>query len=642
MKKYPKEITGSGYSLRDGEVNSWHNSYQVVAKKLKDGTVTYRSLYNYSKGAGTPWVRCLNEQDAKKVIDYLESNHIFSKGSLTPVKNGNEQVLALIDEINGVPVYICTGEYHSTKYILDKKDGKIKSAEDAGITFPNLSVSTKVKESEKSLKTWLMKQICTWYKQTMEKDSGIESFNDQNFHEYTSKSQKELLSIKDRKYLLNHAHSFITSRINDITVVLDIEYKLDNSSANFIISNFLNDYQARSNLEDKLWKIKDVNIANVSDYGGINVSTKFNYTIPAEVIFDGITLDHELKDSDLTDIQLKMVKNVIEYIKRENLLNTFENDIKEKSNEIIPQVDKLLSAYTNDSYLESLDEAESRYKWIFDTIRVYVINMRDGRGWDQELEVKNNSINDTIKDYKKSLGKGYWIDYIGPGKMHKANLNEDENTDPDYKLIEDNQYYRAYQVFNGDGIKKLGMVANNHIGNIPENFSYYIIIGKTGSKRQLETIIDGSNGECLSDFYDDKRTARVNMLEILNFLPAYEFMKAKGIKMLSRIHSESVDCMEILSDLFEKYGTGQVWVLANLCDKFQRSYDPFGYDEDEIDTIIMLIHDDIEYFYEESLRIRDELIKEKADDASIDIINSIIEETDKYFLGDQIIENMLN
>lgn len=70
---------------------------------------------------------------------------------------------------------------------------------------------------------------------------------------------------------------------------------------------------------------------------------------------------------------------------------------------------------TLDNYVISLQE---EYKYTYDTIFVYVTNRHDGGGWNQELKVINNSISDTIKQYKSQLGYGYWVEYQGPGKKH--------------------------------------------------------------------------------------------------------------------------------------------------------------------------------------------------------------------------------
>lgn len=61
------------------------------------------------------------------------------------------------------------------------------------------------------------------------------------------------------------------------------------------------------------------------------------------------------------------------------------------------------------------------------------------------MSVINSSITDTIKDYKKTLGSGYWVEYVCPGKTHKSSqkykqldifdtLNEEYLT-----LLEDNR-----------------------------------------------------------------------------------------------------------------------------------------------------------------------------------------------------------
>lgn len=70
------------------------------------------------------------------------------------------------------------------------------------------------------------------------------------------------------------------------------------------------------------------------------------------------------------------------------------------------------------------------YKEIFDTIWVYVSNLYDGGGWDQELQVKDHSITKTINNYRRGLGwNQYKVEYSGPGKTHinKQKSNENPN-----------------------------------------------------------------------------------------------------------------------------------------------------------------------------------------------------------------------
>jgi hypothetical protein len=51
---------------------------------------------------------------------------------------------------------------------------------------------------------------------------------------------------------------------------------------------------------------------------------------------------------------------------------------------------------------DSIVEDNNSYKWVFDTIRVYVADTYNGGGWTQELELIDNDINKTLKAYKKT------------------------------------------------------------------------------------------------------------------------------------------------------------------------------------------------------------------------------------------------
>ncbi len=138
------------------------------------------------------------------------------------------------------------------------------------------------------------------------------------------------------------------------------------------------------------------------------------------------------------------------------LLNTKLDGYKD-----VIEVDISKLQYEEDSYVEELDYSlDEDYKWIFDTIRVHVIDTYKGSSWNQELEMINNSINDTINSYRKTLGRGYRIEYIGPGKMHRNKAMTEDN-DPDIDLIwtaKDGS--KAYRVFTDAGFDKLNLKIN--------------------------------------------------------------------------------------------------------------------------------------------------------------------------------------
>lgn len=111
-------------------------------------------------------------------------------------------------------------------------------------------------------------------------------------------------------------------------------------------------------------------------------------------------------------------------------------------------------ALANDGYenvevlLKQLNEkllVNEAYSTIFDTIWVYVSDRINGGGWNQELTVINNSITDTLKDYKKTLGRGYWIEYQGPGRTHKANESLNEAKEDRQKFIDWLRLYFGYK-----------------------------------------------------------------------------------------------------------------------------------------------------------------------------------------------------
>ena len=114
MKNYPEKLWGAGYTIRCGDVNSfWHNSYQLCAKRNKAGKIVFTRVYNYFKGKNTPWVRCINLDEANKLINYLKSNEpIIAQDGLTPVKSGATKVLNFLGTVTDtftkedLPIYL--------------------------------------------------------------------------------------------------------------------------------------------------------------------------------------------------------------------------------------------------------------------------------------------------------------------------------------------------------------------------------------------------------------------------------------------------------------------------------------------------------------------------------------------------------
>lgn len=149
MKNYPEKLWGAGYTIRCGEVNStWGNSYQLCAKKNKAGKVVFRRAYNYQKGQDTPWVRCINLDEANKLINYLKSNEpIIAQDGLTPVKSGATKVLNFIGTVTDtftkedLPIYVSNGGYDRTDatHSLDPKSGKIIKNSLVSSSFPNIA-----------------------------------------------------------------------------------------------------------------------------------------------------------------------------------------------------------------------------------------------------------------------------------------------------------------------------------------------------------------------------------------------------------------------------------------------------------------------------------------------------------------------
>ena len=147
MKNYPNKLWGAGYIIRCGQVDPiWSNSYQLCAKKNRAGKIVFRRVYNYQKGQDTPWVRCINLDEANKLINYLKSNEpIIAQDGLTPVKSGATKVLNFVGTVTDtftkedLPIYVSNGGYDRTDatHSLDPKSGKIIKNSLVSSSFPN-------------------------------------------------------------------------------------------------------------------------------------------------------------------------------------------------------------------------------------------------------------------------------------------------------------------------------------------------------------------------------------------------------------------------------------------------------------------------------------------------------------------------
>lgn len=244
---------------------------------------------------------------------------------------------------------------------------------------------------------------------------------------------------------------------------------------------------------------------------------------------------------------------------------------------------------------EELIENKNSYKWIFDTLRVYVVDNYNGNGWETEIPVINNSVLDSIKDYKKTLGKGYWIDYLGPGKMHRNDeIKEEYNNSPVIKIY-DKAGVTAYLISADNEtecineISKLvdsdpqtlksssfGENLSNVLDYLRPKYHDYILIKKADTGSLLLAVVHRESKALITIEGDVSYSPLVEL--ILNpFL--YDILESNDVK------SEWMTHASYFRDIFT--GTDYekaCWILKTTL-KLESILFPFSYDDDAEDSI---------------------------------------------------------
>ena len=137
----------------------------------------------------------------------------------------------------------------------------------------------------------------------------------------------------------------------------------------------------------------------------------------------------------LNKIAHKVTKNTPLFIATARGSSQIEYD---RGDNLAERVIQDIHAYYTTRRLEGGDlDFNEDYKVIYDTILVYVSDRYNGGGFNQEIPVINGSISETIKKYKQDLGPGYWVEYQGPGKTHRAEPKKKQPSFYQGSLFED-------------------------------------------------------------------------------------------------------------------------------------------------------------------------------------------------------------
>lgn len=486
MQNYPEFIKGSGYILSvDNDFSSNLRTYMVTAKKLANGSITFKATNNFMKPAGTPWVRCLTLDDAKKLGQYIDIN-LFSEENCNAKKSKNTQILKFLGLVDDVPVYVATGDYGECDYILDPEDDTIKSFKDLAEKNPYMNLTIVPAGAKKSEEDLLKYSIQNWM-----------TSKDPDMMSYIQKLRDDITSIGD-KYTEIYYSTLQWGQMFDLQfkkrqIRFSFEIYasvLDYSDLFYAIKNIGLDPICNLDTDTSIWAfITEMD----NDESRASVHLRKNIYIPLDIALNNVDFKSVDNDSALLAQETILVKNIIEYLEKEfnhdiaNYVIKIFKDINYKYGEKDDVLEELITRQTANSRNASIDED---YKWLYDTLIVWVTNTYEGNGWEAEIPVINNNISDSIKDYKKVLGKGYWIEYLKPGKMHynknaEKDMTEDINNkreliynDPKvraFKLSKDDQLLDVYDVSNSSKSYILVETINNKfIIELWNNELYYI------------------------------------------------------------------------------------------------------------------------------------------------------------------------
>ena len=453
MKNYPEFIKGSGYILVD-DFGKNYQTYMITAKKLSDGSITFKSTNNFMKPAGTPWVRCLTLADAKKLGQYLDINS-YTSNYCVAKKSRNTQILQFLGLVDNVPVYVATGNYDDCEYILDPKDDTIKSFNDLAEKNPfmNLTIVPEgAKKSEKNLLNYIVKTLM------ITEDPDMRPYL-QNLRNDIQNIPNEYKELKSWTLLSLLYYEMFSLQFKSKTIKLILKMHGWTSSYSDLfhaLKHMIPMIHANSyNLDvDTSIHTRIIEWSDHEPEATIDL-TKYIY-IPFDVALSDVDLKSISNDSELLAQQNILAKNIIEYLEKEfnhdvaaYIIKIFE-DIIYKYGEKDDIFEKLITKESVHSRNCNVDED---YRWLYDTLIVWVANTYEGGGWEAEIPVINNNISDSIKDYKKVLGKGYWIEYLKPGKMHyNKNAQKDliEDVHSKRELIYNDPKVKAFKLSKHD------------------------------------------------------------------------------------------------------------------------------------------------------------------------------------------------
>ena len=610
-KKYPKELWGSGYIIRN-------DSDKITARLLKNGQIKWNSVSTTSGRStktGAHWVRCFSVEHAEQIIDYLIRQEGYNINHLYIVKSKNTQKLQLLDVLSyggeEIPIYVASGDYNPSgvNYYIDKDTNSIKRyPKKDDFKYPNLDIVEKeYLESEDTLKTYILKMVLHDYAWTANKEllklidpasDMLRSLTPVNAnHIYL---RKGYLS-KDNKQLIFKIYS---TGMHYISTDSDLAYVLKyNSSLKSKL--FLELKKSIPSMSYVDVELKSNGISNIPIiYFELNRSLT-SYSIEKEIIFKDIVIDENITTVELDkiiDIVYNKILDILSELIDKDIKNKVFNDIFEDLGNKITAIMEYFSKTTStETFLEDARE----YKWLYKTIHVYVSNTYDGGGWECEIPVVNNSINDSIKEYKKSLGRGYWVEYLEPGKMElnpkykKDSLKEDTTSvTPIQKYSAFNTIWSIYQLSSDNleakkQLKELGL-SDPYLAPVEDLLilipndkkykSFYLNI--TPNTHDLNDIGVYKHGRFFS-FIDDG----IYLIEFILFNP--EVFKA--IQLLDLEFSYDDSEVELLNKLFTEYGEEQINVIIELFDCLKviaREYDPFNYSAEEDYSILWgILHD---------------------------------------------------
>ena len=583
-KNFPNEIWGSGYSIRNGLPNGWHNSNMLVARKLKDGKIKWNDVYNYSKSAGTPWVRCPSSLDASRLINYLQSEGIYPKGQLNSVKNGNTQKLILLTVLEEpstgeeIPVYVASGDYDPTnlKWYLDKETGDIKSfARDNSTKFKNLkSLNKKYRVSEDALKKYILNKV--WKVLISQLDDFISDLTKTNYKYHTD----PYINVNSHKYALSDAYISKYKIKKDNELDFNVEFSLT-----FSVMDLENQGIYEDDIESKLKSLSFASDSWVDTRHCGRVDIEYGeFFIVETASFKGVVIDDSFNEEDLEKAIDQVQTNCYDILSNE-LKEEWEKEIWPNSlPEFAKDIDNALNSMISDTTLESLSEEikDNHEVWSKDGLRGY-------------------RLSDVRKEREEFLDS---LDLAYP------------KTPNDYSYCDSNAEEGQYHFI-------LAKPTTRREGFLIEIDNHNEIIGLFA--------LNSVSAKMLNDWYEPL------VSPFLEFPELYDFIKDINLTIVTQFGESLDDLIEEFRDRFKGEDYEQAYLLYKGYERLGKDLEPFDYDGNELDNLKHMLHDSESMIDDLRAVSEDENVDEELKEQA----NKLYKIASKVLLKDQFLEKKL-